>query len=277
MDIRGKKALVTGAASGIGRATAIAMAGKGAKLFLTDINEAGLKQTAQIIEDQGGTVLLARDLDISDHGAVKTLADEIHNEYSVLDILVNNAGVAIFAQPEEMTMEDWHKVIDVNLWGVIHGIDCFVPEMVKQGRGGHVVNVASTAGLFGLPWHIAYCASKHGIVGISEVMRYDLHKRGITVTVVCPGAVNTGILDAVQIKAGEENINQLKAHFLKVAISPEKVGAQIVRAVEKNQYMLITSGDIKLAYFLKKKCGPLYHGVMRLVSLFMDKRLGLKT
>ncbi|MBI9075420.1 MAG: SDR family oxidoreductase [Desulfatibacillum sp.] len=276
MVIQGKKALVTGAASGIGRATALALAGKGAVLFITDINELGLKQTAQEIENQGGTVALAKALDISDHEAVRGLAQEIHGAHGALDILMNNAGVALFAQPQDVTMEDWRKIINVNLWGVIHGIECFIPEMVKSGKGGHVVNVSSTAGLFGLPWHLAYCASKHGVVGMSEVLRYDLHKYNIKVTVVCPGAVNTGILDSVKIKAAASNVEHLKAKFRKMALTPEKVGGQIVRAIEKNQYLLITSGDIKALYFFKTKCFPVYHGIMRLVTRFMDKDLGIR-
>ncbi|WP_035219102.1 SDR family oxidoreductase [Desulfatibacillum aliphaticivorans] len=275
MDIKNKKAMVTGAASGIGRATAMALAAKGAVVFITDINEAGLKQTAKEIESRGGSVGLAKALDISDYEAVSEFAQEIHQEYEVMDILVNNAGVALFAQPQDYTMEDWRRIIDVNLWGVINGIQCFMPEMVKKGRGGHIVNVSSTAGLFGLPWHLAYCASKHGVVGISEVLKYDLHKHGIKVTVVCPGAVNTGILESVQIKAPVSGIDKLKDKFRKIALTPEKVGGQIVRAIEKNQYMLITSGDIKALYFFKTKCFLVYHGIMRLMTRIMDKGLGI--
>lgn len=273
MKISGKKILITGAASGIGRATALKMGELKAKLFLTDLNEEGLEQTAMEIERNGGIVELARPVDVSDYSAMKDLADEMHRDFSVLDILINNAGVAIFAQLEDMTHEDWQKVINVNLWGVVHGIECFAPEMIKRGDGGHIVNISSTAGLIGLPWHIAYSASKHAVVGISEVMRYDLKKHGIDVTVICPGAVDTGMVESVDIRGDANKISGLKKHFRKAAISPEKVALQIVNAVEKKQFLVITSGDIKLVYFLKKKMFPAFHGIMRVVSKQMDSRL----
>lgn len=274
MKITGKKALITGAASGIGQATAFALASLGARVFITDINKDGLEQTARTITQKGGAVELAQALDISDYNAVKAFADGIHQKHGALDILINNAGVAIFAQLEDMSHEDWRKVIDVNLWGVIHGIECFVPEMIRQGQGGHVVSVASTAGLLGIPWHIAYCASKHAVVGMSEVMRYDLKKHGINVTVICPGAVNTGLVETVDIRADPEKVKSGRKFFKKVALSPEKVASQIVRAIKKNRFMVITSTDIKIVYFLKQKMFPVFHGLMRFVSSQMDRRLG---
>lgn len=273
MNIRGKKVLITGAASGIGRATALAMAERGARLFLTDINQQGLEETRRTIEESGGEVCLAEALDISDYASVKALADEIHAGFGPLDILANIAGVALFSQVEDMTHAQWEKIVNVNLWGPIHGIECFVPEMIRAGRGGHIVSVSSTAGIIGLPWHVAYAGTKHALVGSSEVLRFDLRKHDIGVSVILPGAVKTGLVDTVVINADEEACRKGRELFSKHAISPEKVADLIINAIEKNKYMVITSPDIKLLYFLKRAFPPMYRLVLRFMTSFMDRNL----
>jgi NAD(P)-dependent dehydrogenase (short-subunit alcohol dehydrogenase family) len=273
MEIKGKKILITGAASGIGRATAIAMAGRGARLFLTDINQQGLTETRRAIEEGGGEVCLAQALDISDHSAVKALAGEIHEGFGPLDILANIAGVALFSQVEDMTHDQWEKIVNVNLWGPYNGIECFVPEMVRAGRGGHLVTVSSTAGIIGLPWHVAYAGTKHALVGSSEVLRFDLRKHHIGVSVILPGAVNTGLVDTVVINADEEACRKGRKLFSRHAIAPEKVAGLIVDAVEKNKFMVITTLDIKLLYFLKRTFPPMYRSVLRFMTWFMDRAL----
>ncbi len=135
------------------------------------------------------------------------------------------------------------------------------------------MNVSSTAGLIGLPWHIAYSASKHAVLGMSEVMRYDLKKHKIDMTVVCPGAVNTGMVESVDIKGDAKKISDGKKLFKKIALPPEKVAQQIVRAIQRKQFMVITSWDIKTLYFIKKILPPVFHGIMRLASWQMDARL----
>lgn len=273
MEIRGKKTLITGAASGIGRATAIVLSKLGARMFLTDINEQGLEETRRTIEAKGGEVLLAKALDISDFAAVGELAAEIHGRFGPLDILCNIAGVALFSQIEDMTHDQLEKIVNVNMWGPYHAIECFVPEMVRAGRGGHVLTVSSTAGIIGLPWHTAYAGTKHALVGSSEVLRFDLRKHNIGVSVVLPGAVNTGLVDTVVINADEDSIQRLKKIFVGHAIPPEKVAGLIVMAIQKNRYMVITSADIKLLFLIKRFCPPLYHRVMMLMTWLLDKAL----
>jgi NAD(P)-dependent dehydrogenase (short-subunit alcohol dehydrogenase family) len=273
MEIRGKKALVTGAASGIGRATAIAMAERGARLFITDINEPGLEDTRRRIEEGGGEVCLSRALDISDYAAVKALASEIHSKFGPLDILANVAGVALFSQVEDMTHEQWERVVNVNLWGPYHTIECFVPEMVRAGNGGHIVNVSSAAGIIGLPWHLVYAGTKHALVGTSEVLRFDLRKHGIGVSVILPGAVNTGIIDTVEINAVPEACSRGRNLFRRHADPPEKVADLIVRAIEKNRFMVITAADVKLLYLLKRVFPPMYDLVMRFMTWCVDRFL----
>lgn len=271
--IKGKKALVTGAASGIGRATAFKMAERGARLFLTDINAEGLEAVRRGIEERGGEVCLAKAMDVSDYEAVKALAEEVHTGFGPLDILANVAGVALFSQVEDMTHEQWERVVNVNLWGPFHGIECFVPEMVRAGRGGHVLSVSSTAGIIGLPWHVVYAGTKHALVGASEVLRFDLRKHDIGVSVVLPGAVNTGLVETTVINADEEACRKGRNLFARHALAPERVADLVVDAIEKNRFMVITSLDIKLLYMLKRVFPPMYRLVMRVMTTLLDRVL----
>ncbi len=273
MEIRGKKALVTGAASGIGRATAMAMSERGAHLFITDIDARGLEETRRNIEERGGEVCLARALDISDYRAVKELAREIHSGFGPLDILANVAGVALFSQVEDMTHEQWEKVVNVNLRGPYHTIECFVPQMVRAGKGGHIVNVSSAAGVIGLPWHAVYAGTKHALVGTSEVLRFDLRKHRIGVSVVLPGAVRTGIIDTVTINADAEACDRGRELFRRHAAPPERVADLIIKAIEANRFMVFTSADVKLLYLLKRVFPPGYDLVMRFMTWCMDRFL----
>jgi NAD(P)-dependent dehydrogenase (short-subunit alcohol dehydrogenase family) len=265
---RGTQVLVTGAASGIGRATALALAGRGARLFLTDIHAAGLQETVQRVPALGGQVLSARAFDIAGYGDVRAFADEIHREFGPVDILMNIAGIALWSLIERMRHEHWVKVIDVNLWGPIHTIECFVPEMIRA-RKGHVVNVASISGLVGAPWHAAYAASKWGCVGLSEVLRYDLMQHRIGVTVVCPGAVDTPLQQTVELLGVDpegEAVGRLKQRFSRHAIPPERVARQILEAVEKERFLVITSLDVRLGYLLKRYLPPAFHRLMIYLS-----------
>jgi NAD(P)-dependent dehydrogenase (short-subunit alcohol dehydrogenase family) len=194
-----KRVLITGAASGIGRATAIAASAKGARLVLTDINAAPLRAVADEIRASGGTVEHAEALDVSDHGAVVAMAAAVHAAHGSVDIAMNVAGIAVWGTVERLSHEQWRRTIDVNLMGPIHVIECFVPPMIEAGRGGHIVNVSSAAGLFGLPWHAPYSATKFGLRGLSEVLRFDLRRHDIGVSLVCPGAVDTGLVKTVEI------------------------------------------------------------------------------
>lgn len=185
-DLNAKRCLITGAASGIGRATALAAAAKGAQLFLTDINEQGLRSVASEVADAGAAVSFVRPADISDHDAVVALAGEIHDAHGSMDVIMNIAGVSTWGTIDRLEHRDWKKMIDINLMGPIGVLERFLPPMIQAGRGGHVVNVSSAAGLFGLPWHAAYSASKFGLRGVSEVLRFDLRRHHIGVSLVCP-------------------------------------------------------------------------------------------
>jgi NAD(P)-dependent dehydrogenase (short-subunit alcohol dehydrogenase family) len=211
-------------------------------------------------------------MDVSDYQAVQACAAEIHQGSGPLDILMNIAGIALFALPEDMTPAHWKKVIDINLFGPIHAIQCFLPEMIRAKKG-HVVNVASLAGLIGLPWHGAYSASKAGLVRLSEVLRVDLKQHNIGVTVVCPGAVETPLKQTVEILGVDmtrPDFQEVKERFSRHAVSPEKVADQILRAVRKNKFLVITSADVHFLYICKHHFPPLFNYVINYISNLMN-------
>jgi NAD(P)-dependent dehydrogenase (short-subunit alcohol dehydrogenase family) len=268
----GTKVCITGAASGIGRATALALARMGARLFLADINQEGLDETSRMIRVECGDVGLCKAADISHFEEVKLFADEIHRDFGPMDVLINNAGIALFALVEDMDHAHWQKVINTNLWGPIHGIECFLKEMIRAKKG-HLVNISSTAGLTGAPWHAAYATAKWGLVGLSEVLRYDLMQHNINVSVICPGAVNTPMKHSAEILAVDREsgpVQKIIRRFEKHAISPERAAEIIIDAIEKNRFLVITSFDIKALYLLKRYCFPVYHFVLKYISRLLN-------
>jgi NAD(P)-dependent dehydrogenase (short-subunit alcohol dehydrogenase family) len=261
-----KKCFITGAASGIGRATAMACAAEGAQLFLTDINATALDGVVSEIRSTGGTVSAFRAFDISDLGAVGDFAGTIHAAHGSMDVVMNVAGISIWGTLDSMEHRHWRQIIEVNLMGPIHVIECFMPPMMKAGRGGHLVNVSSAAGLFGLPWHAAYSASKFGLRGISEVLRFDLEQHGIGVSLVCPGGVRTGLVNTIQIlgvdmtgRRGEK----LRASFERNSIPAEQAARAIVNGVKRNEYLVFTSNDIRIGHWFQRKFSFVYEMMMR--------------
>jgi NAD(P)-dependent dehydrogenase (short-subunit alcohol dehydrogenase family) len=268
-SVQGKRVLITGAASGIGRATAVASARKGARLYLTDIDEEALAMVADEIRAAGGDVDHVEALDISDHAAVAAMADAIHTAHGSLDIVMNIAGIAIWGTVETLSHDQWRRVVDVNLMGPIHVLECFLPAMIRAGHGGHVVNVSSAAGIFGLPWHAPYSAAKFGLRGVSEVLRFDLHRHDIGVSLVCPGGVDTGLVNTLEIAGVDRDsptIQRFSARFRKSAVTPEIAAARILEGVERNRYWVYTSRDIQVAHFLQRRFEGPYALLMRLAN-----------
>jgi NAD(P)-dependent dehydrogenase (short-subunit alcohol dehydrogenase family) len=247
-----KAVLVTGAASGIGRETALAFAERGAQVFLSDVDEKGLGETAEIAKRSGGTVH-AVVADVSRRDAMKALAEAVHREVPALDVLVNNAGVGLGARFLDTPLEDWDWIVGINLMGVVHGCHFFVPRMVERGRGGHVVNVASAAGLLATSELAAYATTKYGVVGLSEALREELRPHGIRVVTICPGIVNTPITRSSRLRgvaAGErERIEKL---YQRRNYGPEKVARAIVRAVVKKRGLVPVTPEAWLMYALKR-------------------------
>lgn len=275
-DLTGKNVFLTGAASGIGRAVALRAAREGAVLFLTDVNQDGLIEVVAEITDAGGEVAYAAPVDISDHDGVRAMADAITAQAGAMDVVMNIAGIASWGTISAMPHSTWQRVVDVNLMGPIAVLEYLVPPMIDAGRGGHVVNVSSAAGIIGMPWHAAYSASKFGLRGVSEVLRFDLARHRIGVSLVCPGGVDTGLTETVSI-AGVDNASpafrRLQARFKKRAVTPEQAASSILWGVRKNKYWVYTSPDIRIAHLAQRYFPPGYTVAMTVMNRVANKAL----
>lgn len=275
-DLRGKNVFLTGAASGIGRATALAAARRGGVLFLTDVDQAGLIRVVEEIRASGGEVAYAAPVDLSDHDAVRAMAAEITADHGAMDVVMNVAGIAVWGTISALSHEAWRRVVDVNLMGPVTVLEYLVPPMIEAGRGGHVVNVSSAAGIIGMPWHAAYSASKFGLRGVSEVLRFDLARHRIGVSLVCPGGVDTGLTETVQIAGVDKaspQFDRLRAGFRRRAVSPERAAEAILEGVRRNKYWVYTSPDIRFVHLLQRLFPPGYVLAMKGMSLVANRAL----
>ncbi|MFI5781281.1 SDR family oxidoreductase [Nocardia sp. NPDC051570] len=275
-DLTDRICLITGAASGIGRATAQAAARAGARLVLTDIAAAGLAETVELIRAAGGEVLDAQTLDVSDYDAVTAWAERVHDEYGSLDVVMNIAGLSAWGTVENLEHRHWRSMVEVNLMGPIHIIENFVPPMIRAGRGGHLVNVSSAAGLLALPWHAAYSAAKFGLRGVSEVLRFELERYGIGVSLVVPGAVHTPMVrttEIVGVDPDDPRVAKLRGAFVGHAATPEQVADRILAGIRHNRYLVHTATDIRIGYWFARKFAWPYEMVMRYANRQLNKLL----
>ncbi|MEU7074799.1 SDR family oxidoreductase [Streptomyces narbonensis] len=233
----GQLVLVTGAASGIGRATAFAFAEAGARVVAVDRDAEGAGRTAEMARLIGAPEAWGETVDVSDEQAMEKLASKVASEYGVVDVLVNNAGIGLTGSFFETTSEEWKRVLDVNLWGVIHGSRIFGAQMTARGQGGHIVNTSSAAAFQPSRALPAYSTSKAAVLMLSECLRAELADQGIGVSAICPGIVNTNITATTRFAgvtdAAEENRRQKKASRLYGLRNypPEKVADAILGAV----------------------------------------------
>jgi len=188
----GAVAIITGGASGIGRALGQALARRGGRVVLADVDSDPAEEAATAIRGQGGVAESAY-LDVTDADAVRALVDDVAARHGRLDYMFNNAGIGAPGGIEAVSLESWNLVIDVNLRGVVHGVAAAYPRMLEQGFG-HIVNTASMAGLTPTPMAASYCATKHAVVGLSRTLRAEARTRGVRVSVLCPGPIRTPIL-----------------------------------------------------------------------------------
>jgi NAD(P)-dependent dehydrogenase (short-subunit alcohol dehydrogenase family) len=234
-EFSGKVVVITGAGSGIGRSTALLFGKLGAKVHVTDLNGDTAGATRAQIEAAGGTAT-ASALDTTDPQAIDQLAERVYAEDRGVDVLHNNAGIGHAGDTAETTIEDWQRVIGVNLLGVAYGVQAFVPRMLGQGRPATIVNTASMAGLVPTPRMAPYCASKFGVVGMSEALNAELAPQGIHVSAICPGIINTAIVGTATMR-GELTARQQTAveFYEKRGSSPDVVAEAVVDAVRKRK------------------------------------------
>ncbi|MFE7836260.1 SDR family oxidoreductase [Streptomyces sp. NPDC057474] len=253
----GQLVLVTGAAGGIGRATAFAFAEAGARVIAVDVDAEGAARTAELSRLIGAPEAWAEAVDVSDEQAMEKLAERVATEYGVVDVLVNNAGIGLSGSFLDTTPDDWRKVLDVNLWGVIHGCRLFGRQMAERGQGGHIVNTASAAAYLPSRSLPAYSTSKAAVLMLSECLRADLAGQGIGVSAICPGIVNTNITSTARfagVDAEEEKRRQRKTARLYGLRNypPEKVADAVLRAVVRNQAVVPVTPEARCGRFMSR-------------------------
>ncbi|WP_411103684.1 SDR family oxidoreductase [Streptomyces sp. cmx-4-9] len=253
----GQLVLVTGAASGIGRATAFAFAEAGARVVAVDRDAEGAARTAEMARLVGAPEAWGECADVSDEAAMEKLAAKVAAEYGIVDVLVNNAGIGLSGPFLETTSEDWKKVLDVNLWGVIHGCRIFGRQMAERGQGGHIVNTASAAAYLPSKTLPAYSTSKAAVLMLSQCLRAELASQSIGVSAICPGIVNTNItatsrfagVDAAEEKRRQERSSRL--YGLR-NFPPEKVAEAVLRAVVRNEAVVPVTPESKSALWMSR-------------------------
>jgi NAD(P)-dependent dehydrogenase (short-subunit alcohol dehydrogenase family) len=254
-NLTGKTALVTGAGSGIGRATALAFARNGADLVLCDVSKEGLDGTAGRIQSLGRGGVTSHVVDVADADQMADLAAAVHERVPAVDLLMNNAGVAIGGGFLDTSLPDWEWILGVNLRGVIHGCHYFVREMVERGAGGHVINVSSAAGYAASAELAAYCTTKFGVLGLSESLREELARHGIGVTAVCPGIIDTPITRAAKM-VGRDMTPEMREEMVRVyerrGYTPERVARNILKAVSRNRGVAPIAAEAWLMYYGKR-------------------------
>jgi NAD(P)-dependent dehydrogenase (short-subunit alcohol dehydrogenase family) len=274
-NLSGKSVLVTGAASGIGKETALAFARRGANLVICDVNEVGLADAERQIRSLGREVL-ARRVDVANRHEMHQFAEVVHARVPAVDILVNNAGVGLGGGFLHTSLEDWDWIVGINFWGVIHGCHFFVPKMVERDRGGYVVNVASAAGYVASEPLCAYATTKFGVFGLSEALREELDRYGIGVTTVCPGIINTPITQSSRMvgpDATDEARQRIVRMYQRRNYGPERVAANILRAVQRNRAVAPISPEAWAMYYVKRFVPGLFRWFNRVMGNRMRRQI----
>ena len=258
-DLQGKKVLVTGAASGIGRELSLAFAAEKAVVLLVDIDETGLEETsgmlARMKADSSSYVV-----DVSDRQQVGDMAAKVREEFGSLDVLVNNAGVFVWADIADTTLEDWDWMVGVNLWGPIHTINAFLPGMIER-KGGHIVNVASLGGLVTMPTVGAYSTTKFGLVGLTETLQHELKPHNIAVTLVCPGNIRTPIIDHIKVRGYDREKLTKLSYGVMPRMAADKAAAIILRGVKRDRAMVVLTPSAHLMWYIKR-LSPRFYRVL---------------
>jgi NAD(P)-dependent dehydrogenase (short-subunit alcohol dehydrogenase family) len=261
---QGRVAVVTGAASGIGRALALALADEGARHALSDVDTAGLARTAELARARGGEVHAER-LDVAQREDVVAYAEAVRGHFGAVHLVVNNAGIALTGDVRDMTFKDVERIMDVDFWGVVHGSMAFLPHLVDSGEGT-LVNISSLFGLIAMPGQSAYNAAKFAVRGFTEALRQELLISGEPVTVTCvhPGGIRTNIVRSSTAVGGHDAAALSELFDAKLArTSPEKAARVILTGARKGRARVLIGADAKALDLLQRVTGS---GYQRLVA-----------
>ena len=253
VDLRGRVAVVTGAAKGIGRATALQLAAAGAQVAGCDTDEAALSATLAECRAAGALTLGAQ-VDVSDAAQVQGFAEQVERELGPTFCLVNNAGVGVSGGFFDTELSDWEWLLRVNLWGTIHATRAFGP-LLRARKAGRIVNVASASGYCNLPSLAAYGTTKYAVVGLSEALRAELLPFGVMVSVVCPGFIKSSILETARIRGvadTEAERRALQELYARRGHAPETVAKAIVAAAEGGKGLVPVTSEAWLLYVMKR-------------------------
>lgn len=260
-DYATKVAVVTGAASGIGRSLALQLAGRGASLALSDIDEMHLKETADICRTVHGATVETSVLDVADRSAVQDYADGIQSSFRQINMVFNNAGVALGADVIDMSWEDFDWLMGINFGGVVNGSKAFLPHLISSGDG-NLINTSSVFGLVGIPSQSAYNASKFGVRGFTEALRQEMKisRYPVTVTCVHPGGVKTNIVNHARgVSAMGADTSTIASVFDKIArTTPDKAASTILKGVDKKKPRVLIGADARGFDFIARVIGPRY-------------------
>lgn len=254
MTVR-KRAVVTGAASGLGRDISIALGRRGFHVLISDLDMTEAAVTLTMVEQAGGTGETYR-CDVTNVEEFQNMAEHVFDGKQGLDLLVNNAGVACGGVVGDAPIRDWQWVMGINFWGMVHGCHCFIPRM-KRNRKGHIINVSSAAGLCSLPMMAAYNTSKAAVISLSETLKSELSPYRIGVTVVCPSFFNTNLLKDFR-SCDEFEDKFAHAAFENARMTSEDIAEMTVRAYERNRLYVIPQRSARLYSFLKRMSPTMY-------------------
>lgn len=263
----GKVAVITGAGSGIGRALALELAGRGARLALSDVDEVGVAETAKLAGDNARSYVL----DVADRAAMFAHAEDVLSDFGGANIIVNNAGVALGATVEEMSLDDFDWLMGINLGGVVNGTKAFLPHVIASGDG-HVVNISSVFGFIGIPTQSAYNAAKFAVRGFTEALREEMliARHPVGVSCVHPGGIKTNIVR--NSRGGADDPEKAAEGFEKIAMTtPEKAAQTIVRGIERRSARILIGPDAYVFDAIPRVLGAAYQ---RPIALFA--RMGIK-
>ncbi|WKN47402.1 SDR family oxidoreductase [Nocardioides sp. Arc9.136] len=246
----GRQALVTGGGSGIGAALVRALVAAGADVVVADLDEAAAQRVAGAVTGPG--TARAVQLDVTDAAAVQAAVDEVVERAGRIDLLFNNAGITFGGETEDLSLEHWDAIIDVNIRGVVHGVAAAYPHMVRQGAtggpGGHIVNTASMGGIMAAGLITSYVMTKHAVVGLSLALRTEAAAKGVGVTVLCPAAVETPILDKGHLGRFHGRDYYLKGQGVRRPLDADVLAAQALAAVAADRPMLVTPRPARVAW-----------------------------